>query len=416
MRARIHRGASEIGGNCIEVEAAGHRLLLDLGWPLNLPFDADLSLPEVAGLSSADPSLLGVIISHPHLDHYGLARKVPAAVPFYEGEAAYNIMREAAFFTGAGMTVEPAGFLRHRQPFTLGPFTVTPYLIDHSAFDSYCLLVEADGRRLFYSGDVRAHGRKPGTFLELLRDPPADVDALVLEGTSIRPDADGSERAITEAEVEDACVGTFRATPGMVLALFSPQNIDRLVTMYRSAIRSDRDLVLDLYAAAVAAATGRETIPQAHWDRVRVYLPHGQRMKVIQSAEFHRTDAVRPRRIYPEELRERSGKLVTIFRTSMAREMEKAGCLVGAHAVWSMWPGYLREPSGEKLKAFLDRLGIGMTIHHASGHAAVPDLQRLVEAVAPRKVVPIHTSAADRFREFVPSVEQHGDGEWWDVA
>jgi ribonuclease J len=96
--------------------------------------------------------------------------------------------------------------------------------------------------------------------------------------------------------------------------------------------------------------------------------------------------------------------------------MEDIGCLDGAHAVWSMWPGYLKEPSGEKLKAFLHRLGIGMTIHHASGHAAIPDLQRLVAAIAAGKVVPIHSSAGDRFHEFVPGVERHGDGEWWDVA
>ncbi|MBI5500484.1 MAG: MBL fold metallo-hydrolase [Deltaproteobacteria bacterium] len=368
------------------------------------------------GLSGHDPSLVGVILTHPHLDHFGLARKVQAGVPFFVGKAAQRILREAAFFTGTGLTIEPAGHLRHREAFTLGPFTITPYLIDHSAFDSYCILVEAEEQRLLYSGDLRAHGRKPGTFHELLHDPPANVDVLIIEGTNIRPGVDGTEHAVTETDVENACVETFKATPGMVLDLFSPQNIDRLVTMYRAAIRSDRDLVLDLYAAAVASATGRETIPQAHWDRVRVYLPNSQRTRVIESGEFHRTDAVRPRRIFPEELREKAGKLVMIFRASMAREMEQVGCLEGAHAVWSMWPGYLDELSGQRLKSFLDRLGIGMTIRHASGHAAIPDLQRLVAALAPGKVVPIHSSAGDRFHEFVPGVEQHADGEWWNVA
>jgi hypothetical protein len=57
VRARIHRGAHEIGGSCIEVEAAGKRLLLDLGWPLDLPLDADLPLPDVAGLTGADTTM-----------------------------------------------------------------------------------------------------------------------------------------------------------------------------------------------------------------------------------------------------------------------------------------------------------------------------------------------------------------------
>ncbi|MFZ1058098.1 MAG: MBL fold metallo-hydrolase RNA specificity domain-containing protein, partial [Candidatus Rokuibacteriota bacterium] len=77
--------------------------------------------------------------------------------------------------------------------------------------------------------------------------------------------------------------------------------------------------------------------------------------------------------------------------------------------------GYLREPSGERLRAWLDRLGITMRIHHASGHAYIPDLKRLVEALAPRRVVPIHTFAGDRFPEFFPHVERQTDGIWWEV-
>jgi len=34
MRLRIHHDAHQIGGNCIELESASIRLLLDLGMPL----------------------------------------------------------------------------------------------------------------------------------------------------------------------------------------------------------------------------------------------------------------------------------------------------------------------------------------------------------------------------------------------
>ena len=120
-------------------------------------------------------------------------------------------------------------------------------------------------------------------------------------------------------------------------------------------------------------------------------------------------------RIYPEDLVSRAAKLVMTFRGSMAGELARARCLEGAHAIWSMWTGYLEEPSGQKLSAFLARHGIGMSIHHASGHAAVADLQRLAAALAPARVVPIHSKASDRFHEIVAGVEQHGDGEWWTV-
>jgi ribonuclease J len=56
-----------------------------------------------------------------------------------------------------------------------------------------------------------------------------------------------------------------------------------------------------------------------------------------------------------------------------------------------------------------------MVSHHASGHAYVPDLQRLVAALAPKRVVPIHSFAGDRFAEFFPRVDRRTDGEWWEV-
>src|SRR6266849_3820183 len=413
MQARIHRGAAEVGGNCIEVEAGGERLVLDVGWPITAAEGEDVVLPGVAGLADGhDPSLLGVVISHPHPDHYGLLSKVDASVPVYIGESASRILCEAAFFSSFGISRRPSGYLRHRTTFDLGPFRVTSFLNDHSAFDAYSLLIEADGRRLFYTGDMRAHGRKAGIFVELLRRPPEGIDVLLMEGTHIREDSDGSERGPSERDVEDACVDTCKETQGIVLAMFSPQNIDRLVTVYRACVRSGRDLVIDLYTAAVAAATGRDTIPRAGWDRVRVYLPRSQRARVLREQAFDRTEAVKAHRIYPEELAARRCELVMLFRASMSRELEEIGCLEGAHCIWSMWPGYLREPSGERLRAWLDRLGIPMVIHHASGHAFIPDLQRLVRALAPLRVVPIHSFAGDRFEKFFPHVDRQADGVW----
>jgi len=314
-----------------------------------------------------------------------------------------------------GLQLEPHGIFEHRKPLSIGPFTVTPHLNDHSAFDAYSLLVEADGRRLFYTGDIRAHGRKARLFEELLCDPPTGVNALLMEGTNIREDDTGDELGPTERDVEDACVETFKSTQGIILSMFSPQNIDRLVTMFRACRRSGRDLVVDLYAASIARATGRDTIPQADWDGVRVYLTNSQRSKVIREKAFERTGAVRPHRIYPEELAARRGELVVIFRASMAREFDNPELLQKSAVVWSMWPGYLKNDSGQEFEAWRTKRGIPLVLHHSSGHAYVPDLQRLVDAIAPQRVVPIHSFAGDRFEEFFPRVDRREDGEWWDV-
>ena len=154
----------------------------------------------------------------------------------------------------------------------IGPFRITPWLVDHSAFDAYSLLVEADGKRVFYSGDFRAHGRKATLFEAMIARPPKDIDILLMEGTTIGREGAG-ERFPTEADLEAKFAEAFRATRGIHFVWTSSQNIDRLVTVFRAAKRSGRVLIVDLYTAVVLEATGRDSIPQAGWPEVRLYIP-----------------------------------------------------------------------------------------------------------------------------------------------
>ncbi len=97
MRLRIHRGTKEIGGTCIEVEVAGKRLALDVGLPLDAPDEEqDRLLPDLPGFREPDPGLLGIVISHGHMDHFGLAKHVRPEVPVWIGEAAHNILKAAS--------------------------------------------------------------------------------------------------------------------------------------------------------------------------------------------------------------------------------------------------------------------------------------------------------------------------------
>lgn len=287
--------------------------------------------------------------------------------------------------------------------------------MDHSAFDAYALLIEAGGVRLLYSGDLRAHGRKSVVFERFTAAAPNDIDTLLLEGTHVR-DGEVPSPSPSEREVEEQCVEIFRRTKGMVLASYSPQNVDRVVTLFRAAKRSDRLLVLDLYAASVTRATGlSDTIPQAGWNSVRVFVPLSQRVRVKKEEAFERIDLVKPHRLYADKLGSQADKLVMTFRHSMAAELDRAGCLADAHAIWSMWPGYLDEPAGARLRAWLDRHDIPLTVAHSSGHATVNDLRRFAAAVDAHQVVPIHTSAPQRFPELFANVRLRKDGEWWTV-
>src|ERR1700737_1747043 len=113
MRVRIHRGAHEIGGSCVEVESGAARIVLDVGKPLDAKRGDVVPLPAVTGLTDADESLLGIVISHSHQDHWGLVGQGPPQVPLYMGEATHRVLQEAAFWT-TGLVVKPTGFLVHR--------------------------------------------------------------------------------------------------------------------------------------------------------------------------------------------------------------------------------------------------------------------------------------------------------------
>lgn len=414
FRARIHRGADQIGGSCVELACDGARILLDLGKPLDADEASPSLLPPVDGLCGAvDPTLLAVVISHGHVDHWGLAPLVDSRVKFAMGAATQRILKAAAPFLPHGFAPDDILELADRRALEIGPFKITPYLVDHSAYDAYALVVEAEGRRLFYSGDLRGHGRKAKLFEALVHRPPKDIDSMLMEGSSLgRLDAD--LRFATETEIEERFVEVFGA-PVFVVVSASAQNIDRVVSLYRACKRTGRTLVLDLYAMEMLRAAGSPHLPQVGWPNLAVFIPEYQRRHIRRTERFDLLPPYKPARIYPEHLTVLGPKAVMLFRPAMTWDVAQAGLWAGARAIWSQWDGYLKEGAGAKLAAELAEKGVPLEVIHTSGHADIVDLKRLAQSVAPRRLVPIHTFEGNRFAELFSNVVRRRDGEWWEV-
>ena len=416
MRLCVHRGTKEIGGTCIEVEAQGKRLVLDVGLPLDAPDGEDVReglLPAVPGFRERDDSLLGILVSHPHMDHYGMAPYVRPDVPVYIGEDAHNILAASPYVPHGHAFADPR-FIENRTPVEIGPFRVTPYLVDHSAFDAYALLVEADGKRVFYSGDFRAHGRKTRLFEEMIADPPGDIDVLLMEGTTIGRNATG-EGFTSEMDLEREFVRAFRETRGLHFVWTSSQNIDRLVTVFRAAKRTGRVLLIDLYTAVVLEATGRDSIPQSGWADVKLYIPHRQRVWIKDRRLFQDLERHKASRVFPEALPGLAKRAVMLFRPMAMNDRGVQAVLDGAGLTYSLWEGYLEQDSSRRVMKWLDDHDIRWQILHTSGHASVTDLKRFAAALAPRALVPVHSFETSRFGDFFDNVVQRDDGEWWDA-
>ena len=417
MRLRIHRGTREIGGTCIELESGGSRILLDLGLPLDATDLASTPLPKIEGLGEGSSTLLAIVLSHGHRDHWGLIPKVNPQISLVMGRATESIIRAAADFVPDAVKLNAAQYLEHGKPIQLGPFTVLPRLVDHSGFDAYTMEVEADGKRLFYSGDLRAHGRKGSLFEALITNPPRNIHTMLMEGSSLGRLAD-DQSFPSEAALEETFVDRFEATAGMALVACSAQNIDRVVTLYRAAKRTGRTLIVDAYAAEVLKATGQDSIPKPvpGWSNLAVFIPHSQRIQLVKKNIAPLVDSYRGFRLWPEQLAEQAPRSVMLFRGWMMRDLDQARALTGARVFWSQWDGYLAaEGTGAALRADCERRGIPFESIHTSGHASPRDLKRLAAAVAPKRLIPIHTFEREKFPSLFENVSLVDDGEWVSV-
>jgi len=82
-------------------------------------------------------------------------------------------------------------------------------------------------------------------------------------------------------------------------------------------------------------------------------------------------------------------------------------------AIYSMWLGYLDETNNSY--SYLSKIkqdpGIKIIPIHTSGHAVVEDLQRMVDAIKPKRLIPIHTEYGDQYDDHFSSVLRLQDGE-----
>jgi len=266
MQFIIHKGSQEIGGSCVEVFTKSTRILVDFGMPLldihndfedKNPFETlpitdlvqQVRLPNIKGLYNDDQNAIdGILISHAHPDHYGLIAFARNEIPFYSGEATHEIIELSQICKTGKSLPKTFHYFTAEEPFSIGDITITPYLMDHSAFDAYAFLIEADGKRIFYSGDFRGHGRKKALFTRLIKTPPKDVDYLLMEGTTI---GRVKKDIPSEQDIEFDLVQVFKERKGLNVLLTSTKNIDRLVSIYKACKRSGKIMVIDPYTALI---------------------------------------------------------------------------------------------------------------------------------------------------------------------
>ncbi len=429
MKFKIHRGTKEIGGSCVEVWTVTSRILLDFGMPLveedgsqfnfekykkltELELIEQSILPNIGGLYNDSNKLIdGIILSHAHKDHFGLLNYVHKNVMHYLGKATHEIIKLNNIFISQNLHLENTYYFEKEKTFKVGDISITPYWADHSAFDAYSFLVEANGKRIFYSGDFRSHGRKAGAFEWFIRNAPKNIDYLLLEGITIGR----SDKAFkTEEELEVDFVNTFKSSDCINYVWTSSQNIDRLVSIYRACLKSDKTFVVDVYTANVLdtlAEFAQLPTPLKDYIQMMVLFPHRLTNQLFNRKLGHLANKFAIKKIAKEAISENPSKYVVMVRPSMKIDLNKIIADKG-NLIYSMWDGYKKQSSSEEFIKWLKSKNFTIIDIHTSGHADTGTLKRMVEAIQPKYIVPIHTFEGDSYKEiFEEPIVRLKDGE-----
>jgi len=413
LKITIHRGSNEIGGTCIQVTSGTASILLDIGLPLsdNSPF-----------IDVANLKVDAVLVSHPHQDHFGLIDRLSPEIPVYIGELGRNLIETTSVMLNKEWHGNQFRHFKAWVPFRIGTFMVTPYLVDHSAIDAYAFLVEAEGKRIFYSGDIRAHGRKGKLFEHMVKHPIPDIDLLFLEGTMMQR---SNDLFSNEKAVERKIYEVIRKQKNISFIISSSQNIDRIVSAFNACRRAGKIMVIDIYTAWVLEQVRQvtENVPGMEWPEVRVYADHGLDKKLKANPEYF---GDLRRRLYRhrvkwQELIAAPSAFLYFGRMSSFRKINVfRNDIAPVNIIYSQWLGYLDGNhadyfGSDRIVAFREDPKVNFVYAHTSGHAPVEDLQRLAAALKPKHLIPVHTEKASDYGRFFENVVVLHDGEMMEI-
>lgn len=390
-------GLGVIGSSKIMVDDGVNRVLLDIG--LDNPVGADLfrapvrprkgreladrlrvgAAPRIPGLFEpalldpddpiaepvGDPAATQVFLSHPHLDHAGLAGYVRQSIGVHAHTDAVDLL-DALQAAGIGL---PCGHPRWRrlvdgQVVTVGAMAVECVAVDHDVPGACGFLVRTTEGTLAYTGDLRFHGRHPERSEAFVRRA-RGADVLVTEGTTLSfSPGEGPRRG------EDDVLNSFRAivdaADGLVLIALYPMDVERIAEFSSAATAAGRTV---LWPAPLASALRRLGIAEA-----ASLAADGQ--EGVELAAVHAKPGAFVIQPDPADL---PGLL------DLPLKQGDAFVHAGGEPLGEF------DPRWWVFRDWLARLGVELHEIGSGGHASPDELHAMVERIRPGVVFPVHT-------------------------
>jgi len=191
MELRFLGACSEVGRSAVALRAGGKCVLMDYGVLL----DDEIGFPAHIPAKEVD----AILLTHAHLDHSGLIPLfyIRNGIPVHAVEPTFKfsdlLIKDFLHLSGyylpyeyvdlKGMMGHAVGH-RYSEPFEINGIEVTFLNAGHIP-GSCQILIEAEGKRLLYTGDFNT---KPSRLLSGADRAPSDLDAIVIESTYANED------------------------------------------------------------------------------------------------------------------------------------------------------------------------------------------------------------------------------------
>ena len=378
MKIIIHRGTHQIGGIATEISTKKTRIIIDMGDELSFDPDFVSSPLDIPGVTDTNGKCDAVFFTHYHGDHTGQMTRIRDDIPLYAGALSKDIMlmsAEHSYHKDQALCdrIKTIQTFNGGEELIIGDIRITQWSIDHSACDSYLFLIEADGKRILYTGDFRTHGFRGKALPKILRKV-GKVDVLITEGTTLsRPD----EQPMTEQQKIKEYMKQYK----YVYVMCASTNLERICALSKAVPRG-KYFICDAYQKKLL-----ELVEQ-HWGGLSPLFRNLK--KTVYGNNIL------------QAMQER-GFLMTVRDNRDFRNIISQFDREQSIMLYSMWDGY-RTKTGSSIPDFLNLAGRWEPLH-TSGHASHDALMMVVELVDPKMVIPMHSDNPDMLQTLCPNAK-----------
>ena len=321
----------------------------------------------------------------------------------YRGETTSLIHGAYSESTGSPLDGHVIRKFRTGDRFRIGSMEFVPIHVDHSIPGAYGFVIHASGGTLAYTGDFRFHGPAGSMTRDFIEGARKEKPSLLLtEGTRVTNE--GQETNMSEEAVQREATRMVKRTRSLVFSTFRGNDVDRINTFYQSCLASGRRLVVSMKMAILLEtlkADERLRVPRVGND-VDVYLRRKKSGRLDESDYFTWERPFIDSGVNAEQVRRKQGEVFLHLETWNFPELIDIRPEKGGTYIHAATEAFNEEGEREEsiIRNWIEHVGFRYSQLHASGHAPRKEVGELVEGIAAKKVVPVHTEHPALFRAF----------------